>query len=988
MQVIYSNRIERLFETLQENLYAIKNPFAKRLVMVATAPLKAWLMLELAEKVGVAAGLEVGTIDETFRKLLKPERPFPKTEELAMALEMEIQSLLQAPFREEKWEPLIRYLGNERKKLTPFSFELAQLFQRYNLYGNRLGDEWDNGGWQRGLWDRLFACDTAPWSSPYIHFACGAATVLPQSSLDVFAVSFLPKVQLDFLQRLSKKIPVRFYCLSPCEFFWSDLSPDCKTGFQTEQPLLTNFGKVGRIMAQWIEESSAETLESYPNVQPKTLLEHLQNDMQILRNYSETEPLTLDNDPSVQIHGAPTLTREVEIVHQLLLQIVKDKNVKPRDILVMAPDISVYAPFIPSIFDGKYFKPHISDLRMPALEPLIQSFLHLLAFAKGRWSSQDFYNLLESPFFLKKRRWDHQKVMLIKEWIEGSGILWGEDAEHRQMLLKKMYGEEEKSPPQNSGTWKFGFERLLAGLIQTAHPSIAPYSLIESTQGELLGELIELFDSLKRDLTPFIDKTEFTLSEWGLKLKKLFLDYLDPSLVEGQSEPIFKAVEGFQRAGRRYDPATVPFSTIEKHLDYLLCQTSTRYKESDLQTVRFCSLLPLRTVPAKVIVLMGMEEGSFPRPENLLSFDLLYKNPSADFCPSKGDMDRFIFLEALLSARDTIVFTYQCKNREDFKEQAPSLLIDELLNCIDKGYRTKILSLIHPLNRFDTQYFKESSLFRNTSAQDFAAAQIHSQSSKRKHQFIDDIPLPLSHHSLETIAFEDLKAFLKDPFKTYFNKTLGMFLEREVKEREEPFVHSSLEFHALKNKVTAHPLNAILHLAQKEGSLPVPHFTHTAVTRLQEELEAFRAFGISPDSVEEVEFRLPLSVPLAGKLSLVSPVGLIVRRKKNYQSLVEAWPAFLVYLHLQKGEKQLLFLGDGNTIDGSTINPEQELEKLIEYYLGAMQQGSPLDPGLIANGKSYSDYVAWIERGSAITITEEWREKEAQVFGTLKRVLT
>src|SRR5262249_45246047 len=146
-------------------------------------------------------------------------------------------------------------------------------------------------------------------------------------------------------------------------------------------------------------------------------------------------------------------------------------------------------------------------------------------------------------------------------------------------------------------------------------------------------------------------------------------------------------------------------------------QSSTRYKETNLQTIRFCSLLPSRAVPAKVVVLMGMEEGSFPRIEIPLSFDLLQNNPRADFCPTRSEMDRFIFLEALLSARQKIIFTYQCKNLEDYKEQGPSLLIDELLNAIAQGYEVLVPHQIHLLNRFDPLYFRANSPYRNFSAQ-------------------------------------------------------------------------------------------------------------------------------------------------------------------------------------------------------------------------------------------------------------------------------
>lgn len=978
MDVYLSNRIENLFEALRGNVYGAAAPFARRLVMVATPPLKAWVMLELAEKSGIAAGIEIGTVEESFRKLMRPEKPFPKTEEVALGLEIEILKVMEDSFRDEKWEPLVTYLGNERKKITPFTFELARLFQKYNLYGTKLGKEWEREGWQRTLWDKLFAEQNAPWSSPYLEYAQAEPAEMKMGTLDVFAVSFIPKVQLDFLLRLSKKMEVRLYCLSPCESFWSDLAAS------KDQPLLANFGKIGRVMARWIEESGAETFEIYHQGKVKTLLEHIQEDMRTLRDYSETPPKALPSDCSVQVHGAPSYLREVEVVQQVLLEIVSRGGIEPRDILVMAPDISLYAPFIPAVFDGEFFTPHVSDLRMPALEPLIQLFLQLVSFACGRWSSQDFLVLLESPFFYKKQGWDRQEVATIKEWIENCPIRWGEDPLHRQTLLKQIYGEAEESIPYAPGTWEFGIHRLLAGLIRSDHEQVVPYAAIESTQGELLGELIDLTHALKKDLAPLVDGSHLTLVQWSEKLRGLFTTYFNPAGGEAQGEQLLKIIEGFRRLGVQFGETLLPFSTILKHLEYSLNQSSTRYKESNLQTVRFCSLLPLRTVPAKVVVLMGMEEGAFPRSDNHLSFDLLHQNPLVDFCPTRADMDRFIFLEALLSARTAIIFTYQSKGKEDLKDQGPGLLVEELLQAVKRGYLTEILHLVHPVNRFDSCYFTPGSPFKSFSMRDFEEAEALIKEKLSPHRFIVDFPLPKhDFEPIDILRFEDLKGFVKDPLKVFFNKTLGIFIEEEHSKKEEPFIHSPLEFSGLKRKLLQKPVDAVLEQAKKEGLLPVDLFQDATKQRLQEELKAIASFGIPLEDIEEVEFALPLSVILKGKIPLVTPEGLMVYKEKNKESLIEVWPLFLVYLALRKGKPQLLFLKDGKIADGSKINPEEELEELIDYYRGALSGGSPLDPRLFTGKKSFSPYLEWLQREGELSIATEWNQKGEKLFGSI-----
>lgn len=991
LRVYLGNKVERLFDAFHENVYSDRKPFAKRLVMVGTPPIKTWLMLQLAEKGGIAAGLEIATTEEIFRKLLKG-RSFPKLGELALSIEMEIHEISSHKQENETWIPLLNYLGSDAKKISPLSFELAQLFQKYNLYGSRWGRLWNSKDWQKNLWDRLF-----PFPPAHLYQSLEG---IDEGTLEIFAVSFLPPIQWDFLKGLSKKIPVRAYCLSPCENFWSDLVSEKEAIFQkrgslftdVQQPLLANFGKIGRVTAKWIEENEVETVELYEETLPSTLLEHLQNDLRTLRDFRETPPTILESDHSLQIHGAPTLIREVEVVQQLLLKLVEEQGLEPLDILVMAPDISVYAPFIPSVFDGEYFTPHVSDLRLPALEPLIQTFFHLLEFARGRWSSKEFLNLIKTPFFSKKLKWEKQDVEVIQEWIEQCGILWGEDPQHCQNLLKKTYGENHQSLSHYPGTWEFGFKRLLAGLIQTSHDQVAPYFQIESTQGELLGELIDLFHSLKKDLKPLIENFEKPLSEWSDILHGLMDTYFYVKGYEEQADALFKWISLLRRVGEKYSSIKVPFSTVQSHLEKALHQSFTSYKESNLQTVRFCSLLPLRTVPAKVFVLMGMEEGSYPRIDIPLSFDLLHHNPLSDFCPSTGDLDRFIFLEALLSTRKTLLITYQCQNGEDFKPQGPSVLVEELLSAISQGYQTKIPHIIHPLNRFDPQYFKKESPIRSYMKSDFEAANAF-LAQKKVHRFIPEFPLPTKQEQPEeSLPFEKLVGFIKDPFKAFFHQKLGIYIDDKQRNEEETFIHSPLTFSSLQRGITQQPFQQLLKNAEKEGYLPVDNFRHATEERLKETLKALKHFDISLEDIKEVKFEVPLSVRIVGKLSLVTSEGLLVNKKLSHKNAVEVWAPFLIYLYLKKGKPRLLFLKDRKVFEGDHIEPKEELEKLLGYFYAAKENGSPLHPALVKqfihgeeslSHTDYSTYMAWLQRGMDLPLAKGWSNQAEELFGRI-----
>lgn len=79
----------------------------------------------------------------------------------------------------------------------------------------------------------------------------------------------------------------------------------------------------------------------------------------------------------------------------------------------------------------------------------------------------------------------------------------------------------------------------------------------------------------------------------------------------------------------------------------------------------------MRSLPFKVICLLGLNDGDFPRNTKAAVFDLVAKHP-AKGDRARRDDDRYLFLEALISAREILYLSYIGRDIRKDEELAPS----------------------------------------------------------------------------------------------------------------------------------------------------------------------------------------------------------------------------------------------------------------------------------------------------------------------------
>lgn len=1084
--VFFSNRVEVLFQQLKAALFFTgSQPLTRRIVIVPSPAMKSWLLFQMARdpSLGIAAGMEIGFIDEKIEALSALISPASLTQEpqeleLCLALEKEILGIIQAypnmPAKEQNlWRPLLAYLNIEpieslifteksTKRILTLAATLGRLFIHYGRFGERLIENWRQdkflGGWQEQLWRRL-EIFFHPWNYPsrkLLSLQWDPFPDLGDIQVHLFGLSYLAPLHHRLLMKLGKYIPLNYYLMSPCQKFWSDILSDKegvklksywqdKGAGQAQQlaledylrdnnPLLANFGRLGREMALQMETSQAVSFEQYAlpasitefssyqqlldsellltsSPTPLSLLEAVQTDIALLRNpEGSCNPEFNEYDGTIQVHAAPKRMREVQAIYDALMAIFDkhkqdDEPVTPGDVVVMAPDMGEYAPFINSIFGTSEctIDHQVMDVHMPAQNRFIQAFLHLLKLPFTRWDSISLLRLFDYDSFMRCHRLTAEDVGILRNWIKSAGIRWGKDHVHRNELLKRDHCQREMCEESWAGTWEHGLGRLLEGLAMISHERragtateyFAPLDCVDAAQGELLGKLVFLLRSLIEDLKPLHDNSMLTLADWSKYLRCLCEAYFSTGINEDDLEgyrTLMRHIDMFGRAANRFGSEVFAFDSIRRQLERTLQNRTSDHRETHLNAIRFCSLLPMRAVPAKVLVLIGMQDGAFPRTEEHFSFNLLLHSPQADYYPSQIDFDRYLFLESLLSARKYFLMSYIAQAPGDPREQPPSLLITELLVYLDKAYKLPAKKVSdachfrHSTLPFDKDYFSPNAVFKSYSNSHYAAAKAYYCSEKKsQHNFLPAFAsyFPGGPDKFDEIIVDlsDLAAFAKNPLKTYFNKTLGIYLEKEedrtVKCNEELEL-SPLDAAILSREGLFVPAEKLLERAEMIGRLPRGPFRKISTEKIMHDLDKLQAnlhrHGVMAGQIFPMEFSgshlkphfsgsmwkvpaLDIETPrgrkikVIGKFEAVSAQGLIVFIGDGLEESIKVWPLALVFSCLVKEYTLSLFqkviFAKGAKAQSKQTDfddPQKSLGQYLDYYLTAKTSASPLLP--------------------------------------------
>ncbi|MFP4683813.1 MAG: exodeoxyribonuclease V subunit gamma [Ectothiorhodospira sp.] len=705
-------------------------------------------------------------------------------------------------------------------------------------------------------------------------------TGLPRRVM-VFGVSALPAQMLEALEGISRFTQVLLCVHNPCRHYWADIIADKdllraprrrqarKAGMPGDlpeedlhhhaHPLLASWGRQGRDYIRMLdahddpvryrgllEDLPWERIDLFEPHGGHTLLQQLQDDILELRSLEETRdqwgPVDPARDDSLRFHVTHGPQREVEVLHDRLLdRFSRDPSLRPRDIIVMVPDIDRYAPHVQAVFgqipreDDRHIPITLTDLGQRGRDPVLVVLEQLLRLPESRIAVSDLLDLLDLPAVRMRFGLSRDQLPQLHEWIRGAGIRWGLHARQRASL--DLPGDLEQN------TWRFGWRRMLLGYAAgDGGPwhGIEPFDEVGGLDAALAGPLTDLLDALERWWALLARPA--TPAEWGSRLRNLVADFLAPG-EEVERIALMRADEALEQwvvdcavAGME-EP--LPLSVVREH--WLGALETPRLSQRFLTgSVTICTLMPMRAIPFRVVCLLGMNDGDYPRTRPPLDFDLMARDPRPGDRSRRED-DRYLFLEALLSARDHCHVSWVGRDARDNAERPPSVLVSQLREHLAAGWipveegtdLLKGLTLEHPLQPFARSLFEpDSGVF--TYAREWEG--VHAPARTPGVEPSAPLAWQPPEEALDTDA---LGAFLKDPVGAFFSQRLRVRLDRTeaVAEDQEPFALDGLETW----QAVSHLVEAALHPA------PGPDLSEEEIeARLEASLAGWRRAGHLP----------------------------------------------------------------------------------------------------------------------------------------------
>ena len=912
--------------------------------------------------------------------------------------------------------------------------------------GETVAELGDEHPWQPILWQALYDYTLELEQSPYHranlyeHFietlenyaSSGTFSAELPKRLFVFGISSLPPRYLDALAALGEHIDVHLMFTNPCRYYWGDirdrkhlarlaanqrvilrsLQDSSDVSEHIEQlkdsdeshydvdmhndvvgnSLLASMGKLGRDNMYLLSEMQVNEVDAgFVDIEPDTLLHAIQADILNLEDRQNDEVLDSsyhklpisDDDTSLSIHACHSPMREVEVLHDKLLAMFeaeKEKGLKPRDVIVMVADINAYSPAIQAVFGNapgnRYIPFSISDRTADQENPILLAFLRLLTLPESRCNASELLELLEVPAVMNKFDFDSDSFEKIKRWIEDAGVRWGLDAQTACQF---------ELPKQDQNTWLFGIQRMLLGYAMPhsagLFDGISAYEQVQGLDAELAGQLAGFIDCLIAYREQLAQPQ--TVAAWTDILNQLLDDFFS---VEVEGELVLKSIrdnlhrlhEQLEDAG--YQTLITP-TVLTQYLQDKLSgeRVSQRFLAGQ---VNFCTLMPMRSIPFKVVCLLGMNDGSYPRNIAPEGFDLMNgRTKPGD--RSRRDDDRYLFLEAIQSAQEVLYISYVGRSIQDNAEKVPSVLVSELVEYCQQGYcmagdealsvdesavRIKQhLIYHHPLVPFSPTAFCGANA---SYAAEWlpAAAREGEASNEFQLTALDAEPLEAGQSLILELA--ELQRFWRLPVRYFFNRRLKVFFEPPmgVIEDDEPFVLNGLENYLMRDELLALLLDAkVNHRSEDEvfasfaaeqkaaGNLPVAVFGELDLeaTRVEVVSLADTIFPLVNRPLDDHEVDIAFlvdghEVRLQGWLKQRYQSGLVRYRsgKIRAQDQLTSWFDHLCLAASGRGQPTHL-IGTDKHLVLLTIDAEQALiylQDVIELYYHGLNQPLPYFP--------------------------------------------
>jgi exodeoxyribonuclease V gamma subunit len=942
LKLFTSNRLEILADKLAELLSEpLASPFDAEVIVVQSRGMERWVSMQLASRQGICANLRFpfpnAFVRDVFRRVLSdlPERsPFDPE-----IITWRIMKLLPSCITKPGFEGLGAYLKDDgdRLKRLQLSERIADTIDQYLLFRPQMIFEWEKEKekhWQAQLFRELVKeCGKGHRAAlgkellKAIKASPSRLKGLPER-VSVFGISALPRFHIQIFSAISRFTEVNLFLMNPCREYWGDIVSEWEMKrkvfvgdgkdltleelhLEKGNSLLGSMGALGRDFFDLVNETHVEEFAYFEDHKEDGLLSFIKSDILNLRDAEQrldNKKIIHENDASIQVHSCHSPMREMEVLNDRLLDMFeKDPDLRPEDVLVMTPDIEAYTPYIRAVFDvsaddKRKIPFSIADRSVRRESEIVDTFLSILDLSGTRFGASQVMAVLESTAVRLRFGIEESDLDLVRRWVLDTRIRWGIDGQNRgEMGL----------PGFSENTWRAGLARLLLGYAmpgsdENMFGGVLPYDYLEGGEAPVLGRFAEFIEQIIRHVTSL--GRPRTLSEWSQALSEILEDFFIPNETTERAMQVIRGTLS-DLAGIKEITAfdeKIEINVIKWHLGHCL---EREVFGSGFITggITFCAMLPMRSIPFKLICLVGMNNDAYPRQSKPLSFDLMAQKPQKGD-RSRRDDDRYLFLEVILSTRKTLYISHVGQSIRDNSHIPPSVLVSELLDYIEQGFEIPGKSILasivtrHRLQPFSPEYFKKNEKLFSYSRENLRAAQSMTGGRGEPVSFISRGLSDSAPQEWQKVDLDDLCTFFVNPTKFLLERRLLIYLRENVSilEEREAFDIKGLEKYLLeeqlmKLRLQGRNLKDLLLSTRAGGVLPHGTVGECTYEELSLGVEGFAekiAPHIQEKTLEPIDVELQIAgFRITGRIRSVYPERLVQYRyaKVKPKDRLKAW---------------------------------------------------------------------------------------------------
>lgn len=972
-----SNSLEQLAVQLSKDLKRQHNHvFQSQYIITQTLGMNNWLKIKIAENLGIVANCKFIKPNDLVNEVYRILNPYPEQPLSEESLKWILFMLLGTQDFQHQFRKISGYYNNDDVRRMALAEKVADLFDQYQIYRPETIRDWNenrlffdmNNDWQKYLWIKAkqILGKNMPDKTVTGKYIIEALKQPEQRkklvskipNIHVFGLSIITAYHVHIFYELAKVISVTFHLLNPAPgIYWFEDKSEKQIALwrkksnvklseadlqSTGNSLLTAWGRVLQDTFSMFFEND-HFLNQYNDLNaieplPGSVLGKIQNDIFNDNDTANRNEITENDlkDGSITINACYTTAREVEVLYNYLVHLAdqKGETLSARDIVVMVSDIDAYAPYIKAVFDAAPYKfPFtIADESFAISDNLYSALQSILTLSEENFKAEEVLQLLESSYI--RKRFSINNVELIRKAVDKANIRFG------------IEGRKEDDTIYVS--WKNGIRRIMFGICMSGEDEyvVDGYTTypLDIAEGEDSFELIRFCHFAEVLISTIEDrKNARTITEWAEYIEQV-VDKMICQAEENNDEDYQQLLQNLEKLYLLNDIVTETISfDVFRHSFAGSLSAKSRSGTFATGGITFCSLIPMRSIPFKVVALLGLNFDKFPRKETRVSFNLMEKEKR------KGDRnvkenDKHLFLETILSARKYFYISYLGRNSKDNTPLPPSILVDELIDYIQSGVSNEEIKVrqalitTHPLHGFSQRYFKEEAGMYNYLA----------KSKIINHKVAVGNTMTQQVQTFDEVSIDAFISFFRNPFKAYYNNVLQVRYEQDnvLLPENEIFEPDNLQLWQMKQDLLVTNSEELLSYRNRgvaTGTLPLKNMADLVLMNTENMVSQVknlvnRYIGEAKEESINIELQVNDTL-LKGKLNKIYDDKLIfisfsANEPKNLldayiKYLVAAASGKTVDLYFISAEKNKVVNIIGNRSQRSALTA---LEKLAGFY--------------------------------------------------------